>query len=90
MEVFRTAKDFDLHAHEVDRQVAAIDFGKADGVLLRGDDGFSQFLFAPIDNLDDFELGEAVVIGEFAGVNEFGTEVDQALFETLWLGDPAQ
>ena len=90
MEIFSPAKDFDLHSHKVDRQVATIDFRKADRVLLGGDDCLSQFLFAAIDHLDDFELSEAVVIGEFAGVNQFSAKMDQALFETFRLGNPAQ
>src|ERR1022692_4522737 len=89
-EVLGAADDFDFHAHEVKRQVAPVDFRKAHGVLLCGDDDFRLALFAAIDGVENFLLGEAMMIGEAFGIDEFRSEFDEALLETLVLRDAAE
>src|SRR5262249_47737997 len=69
LKVFCPTEDFDFDAHEVNGKIAPINFGKANRVLLRGDDGFGELLFAAVDDFDDFELGESMMIGEFARVH---------------------
>jgi hypothetical protein len=58
------AQDFDFHAHEINGQIAAVQLGEADGVFLGGDDDMGLAFYAAIDGVEDFLLGEAVVIGE--------------------------
>ena len=79
-----------LDAHEVDREIAPVDFRKTHGVLLRGDDDLGLTLLAPIDEVDNFLLGEPMVIGEAPIVHQLISEFDQAAFETLGLGDAAE
>ena len=90
LKVFGAAEDFDFDAHEINRQIAPIDFGKAHGVLLRGDDSFGKFFFAAIDGFDDFELGEAMVVGKLPRIYQLCAELNQAFFEALGLRDSAQ
>src|SRR5262245_16242668 len=90
LKVFRAAEDFDFDAHEINRQIAPIDFRKANGVLLRRDNRFGKFLFAAIDDFDHFELGESVVVGKFARIHQFRSELDQAFLKALWLRNSAQ
>jgi hypothetical protein len=90
LKVFGAAEDFDFDAHEVNRQIAPINLGKSNGVLLRRDNRFSKFLFAAIDAFDDFELGESMVIGEFARIDQLRAELNQAFLEALGLRNPAQ
>jgi hypothetical protein len=90
VKVLRAAEDFDFHAHEIDRQVAAVNFREAHGVLLGGDDEFRLPFLGAVDDVEDFLLGEAVVVGEPFAVDQFGAQFDQALLEALRLGDAAQ
>ena len=87
MEVIGPSKDFDFYAHEVDGEVTAVDFRKADGVFLGGDDGLGLAFLAAVNGVKDFLLGEAMVVGEAFGIDELGAEVDQALLETFGLCD---
>ena len=45
---------------------------------------------AAIDGVENFLLGEAMVVGETFRVNQFAAEFDEALLETFRLGDAAQ
>jgi len=90
VEVIGPGKDFNFDAHEVDGEVAAVDFGKADGVFLGSDDGLGLAFLAAVNGVENFLLGEAMVVGEALGIDEFGAEVDQALLETFGLGDRAE
>src|SRR5439155_6406653 len=51
---------------------------------------FSKLLFAAIDGLDDFELGEAMVISKLPRIHQCGPKLDQAFLETLGLRNSAQ
>jgi hypothetical protein len=64
LKVFGALEDFYFDAHEIDRQIAAIDFGEAHGVLLRGNDGDGLAFFAAVDRIQDFLLRKTVMIGE--------------------------
>src|ERR1035438_274635 len=90
LEVVGPAEDLDLDAHEVDRQVTAVNLGEADGVLLRGDDRLGLLLLAAVDDVEDFLLGKAVVVRELARIDQFAAELDQALLEALRLRNAAQ
>src|SRR6202000_2380136 len=71
LEVFRPADNFNLDPHEKNRQIAPVEFWKAHGVFLRGDNHFGLALFAAVDRVEDFLLRETMVIGEAFGVNQF-------------------
>lgn len=88
-EIFGAFEDFDFDAHEVDREVAAVEFGEADGVFLGGDDEVGLAFDATVDDVEDFLLSEPVVVGEAFGVDEFAAEFAEAVFETFGLGDTA-
>ena len=62
VEVPGALEDLDFDPHEVDGEVAPVDFRKADGVLLSGNDGFGLAFLAAVDGVDDFLLGETVMI----------------------------
>ena len=51
LEVAAAAEDLDFHAHEVDRQVAAVQFRKADRVFLGRDNGFGLPFLASVDGV---------------------------------------
>ena len=89
-EVARAAENLDFDAHEQNGQVASIDLGKAHGVLLRGDDYLSLPLLAAIDAVEDFLLGEAVMVGEAPAVDELGVLRDQAPPKALGKRDAAE
>src|ERR1700751_1546019 len=84
------ADDLDLDAHEVDREIAAVNFWKPHGVLLGGNDGLGLALFASIDGVDHFLLGKTMMIGKALGINQLRPEVDQALLKAVRLRDPAE
>ncbi len=90
LEVIRAAEDLDLDAHELNRQVAPVDLGEAHRVLLRGDNGVGLALLAAVDGVQDFLLGEAMVIGEPLGIDQLRAELDEALLEALRLRNAAQ
>ena len=90
VETIGAVHNFDLDAHEVNGQIAAVDFGKADGVFLSGNDGFSLAFFASVDGIKNLLLREAMVIGEAFGIDEFCPNADEVLLEALRLSDAAQ
>src|SRR5262245_4076085 len=63
-EVIGAADDLDFDAHEINWQIAPIDFGKADGVFLRGDDRLGLAFFSAVDGVEHFLLGKAVMVRE--------------------------
>src|ERR1051326_6830967 len=64
LEVIRSGNDFNFDAHEKNRQITAVDFREAHGVLLRGDDHFRLPLLAAIDGVQHLLLAEPVMIRE--------------------------
>ena len=46
LKVVGAADDLDFDAHEINRQVSPVNFGKTHGVFLRGDDGGGLALLA--------------------------------------------
>ncbi len=90
LKILGAAEDADLDAHEAEGEVAAVDFGETDRVFLGCEDDVGLALFAAVDGVEDFLLGEAVVIGEAFGVDEVGSEVGEGLFEAFRLGDTAE
>jgi len=90
LEAFGAGDDLDLDAHEVDGDVAAIELGEPDGVLLRGDEHGGAALLGPVDGVQDLLLVEAMVVGEAPGEDDLGSEFDELGFEALGLGDAAQ
>src|SRR5208283_6067101 len=90
LKVVRAADDLDFDAHEINRQVAPVEFREADGVLLRGDDGVGLAFLAAVDGVEDFLLREAVMIGKAFGINEFRAKFDEAVLETFRLRDAAE
>src|SRR5207247_1207279 len=89
-EVVGAAQDFDFNAHEVNRQIAAVNLRKPYGILLRRDNHLGLPLLAAVDGIDNFLLAETMVIGKALRVNQFAAEVHQAALEALRLGDAAQ
>ena len=87
IEVLGAAQDFYFDAHEIDGEVAAVNFRETDGVFLGGDDDLGLAFFAAVDDVEDFLLGETVVIGETLGINQFGAELDEALLKAFRLGE---
>src|SRR5260221_9294213 len=57
VEVLGTRHDLNFHSHEINRQIAPVNFREADGVLLRGDDGGGLTFLASIDSVQDLLLG---------------------------------
>ena len=90
MEILGAGENTDFDAHEVNGQIAAVEFRESDGVFLGGDDALGLSFLAAVDGVEDFLLGVTVMIGEAFGVNELGAEVDEAGFEALGLGDAAE
>src|SRR5690349_21125247 len=90
LKILRPAQDLDLHPHEVDRQIPAIELGKADRVFLSSQDDLGLPLLAAVDDVQDFLLREAVVVRKALGVDQLASEVDEALLKTLRLRNPAQ
>ena len=90
VKVFGPAEDFDFHAHEIDGQVAPVDFREAHGVLLSGDDGVRLAFFAAVDDVQHLLLAEPVMVGEAFGIDQLTAEFDEASFEALRLGDAAE
>jgi len=74
---------FDFHPHEINGQIAPVNFGETDGVLLGGDNDLGLALFAAVDDVEDFLLGETVVIGEPLGIDQFGAQLEEALLEAF-------
>ena len=83
LKVFRAFKDSDFDAHEVDGQIPTIDLWKPDGVLLGGDNHVRLPRFATVDGVENFLLGEPVVINKPFRINEITSKGDQALLETF-------
>jgi hypothetical protein len=81
LEVRRATEDFDFHAHKKHRQIPAIDLGEPNGIFLGGDDGLGLALFAPVDDVENFLLGEPVVIGKPLGINQLRADLDKARTE---------
>ena len=57
-------QDFDFDAHEINREVAPINFREAHGVFLRRDDRLCLAFFGAIDRIDNFLLREAMMVGK--------------------------
>src|SRR5688572_26382926 len=87
LEVLGAGQDFDFHAHEIDGEIAPVDFGKADRVFLGGDDGQGLALSAAVDGVQDFLLRKAMVVGKSLAVDQFSAEAGQAFLEALRLGN---
>jgi hypothetical protein len=64
LKVAGAADDFYFDADEINRQIAPVNFRETHGVLLRGDDDFGLPLFCAIDDVQNFLLREAVMVGE--------------------------
>src|SRR3954463_2542897 len=77
VEVGGAFEDFDFDAHEENAEVASIQFGETDRVFLSRDDQVGLAFLAAVDDVENFLLRKAVMIGEAFGVNEFATEPDQ-------------
>src|SRR5439155_172040 len=90
VKVFGATENFDLDAHEVDGQIAPVEFRETDRVFLRGDNRVRLALFAAVDDVQHFLLAEPVMISEALGIDQFAGEFDQALLETFRLGNAAE
>jgi hypothetical protein len=90
MEVLGPGDDLDLDPHEIDGEIASIELGKADRILLGGDEDFRHSLFRTIDGVEQFLLGKAVMIREPLGVDQLAAKLPQALLEAFRLGDAAE
>src|SRR5947207_3875022 len=90
LEIFGARQDFDFDAHEIDWQIAPIDFRKTHGILLRGDNCNSLALFAAVYGVEDLLLAEAMMVGVALRVNQFGALIHQALLEAFRLRDAAE
>ena len=83
LKILRALKDADFNAHEVDGQIPTIDLWEPDGVLLGGDNHVRLPRFATVDGVENFLLGEPVVINKPFRINEITSKGDQALLETF-------
>src|SRR4051812_5426845 len=72
LEIVGTAQDFNLNAHEENREIAAIDFRESDRVLLSGDNGLRLAFFAAVNRVKDLLLRKPMVVGEPLGIDEIG------------------
>src|SRR6185503_2128288 len=90
LEVFGAFKNFDFDTHEIDRQVAPIDFRKTHGVLLRGDDAERLALLAAVHHVEHFLLGKPVMIGKALGIHQLGPQLHKAALETFRLRNAAE
>src|SRR5438477_9433725 len=89
VKIFRAAQNFNFYPHEVNWEVAPINFWKAHRVFLRGQDGAGLALFAAVDHVEHFLLGETMMIGKTLGIDQLSALLDQTFFKTLRLGNPA-
>jgi hypothetical protein len=80
VKVLGTRDDLDLDTHEEEGEVASVQFGKPDGVLLRGDDESAMRFLLRLMALRT-SCCEPVVIGEAFGVNQFAAEFAESLLE---------
>jgi hypothetical protein len=64
LKVIGAADYLDFDAHEINRQVAPVNFGESHGILLRGDDGVGLAFFGAVDDVEYFLLREAVMVGK--------------------------
>ena len=83
LKVLRALEDANFNAHEIDGQISAIDLRKPDGILLGGDYHVRLPRFATVDGVENFLLGEPVVINKPFRINEITSKGDQALLETF-------
>src|SRR5204862_7721689 len=90
IKILGAAQDFDFDAHEIDGQVAPVDFWETDGVLLRGDDGLRLAFFAAVDDDQHLLLAEAVMVGKTFGINEIAAERNEAALKAFRLGNAAE
>ena len=51
MEVVRAGENFDFDTHEINRQIAPVDFRKAHRIFLCGDDRERLAFFAAVDGV---------------------------------------
>ena len=71
----------DFHPHKIDGKVSPVNFWKPNSILLRGDNEVRQPGFTAIDYIQDFLLGEAVMIHKPLGVNEISAQRNQAFLK---------
>src|SRR6266404_4868604 len=90
LEIIRSIQDFDLNAHEIDRQIAPIDLWKTHGVFLGGNDVLGLALFTSIDGVEHFLLRKTMMICEALGINQFRPKLHQTLFEALRLSNTTE
>src|ERR1051326_1615638 len=90
IEIFGAAQNFNFYPHEVNRQIAAVNLGKAHRVFLGSNNGGGLALLAPVDRVQDLLLSEAVVIGKAFSIDQFRSLPHQALFKAFRLGDATQ
>src|SRR6185503_7092038 len=83
LEVFCASHNFDFDAHEVDRQVAAIQFRETNGILLCRDNHFGLAFLTAVNDIKNFLLLEAMMICKALPVNQIGTELHEALLKAL-------
>ena len=88
--VVLTSENFDFDAQEPNGDIAEEETGVADGVFFGGDDPFDIAFEAALVKGRDFAVGEAVVIREAFGKEEFGTEFDERVFESFGNSDARQ
>jgi len=90
IKVLGSADNLDLHAHEIDGQVAPIQLGKTYGILLGGYDDFRLAFLGTIDGIEQFLLGKPVVIGKSLGINQICAHLNEAILKTLGLCNAAE
>ena len=89
LKIVCAAQDLYLNTHEINGQVASIDFGKAYCIFLGGNNQLGLSFLAPIDGIDNFLLRKPMMISEALGINQFGALLNQALLKTFGLSDAA-
>jgi hypothetical protein len=72
-EIFGATQNFNFHPHEINRQVPSVQFGESDRIFLSGEDDFSLADFAAVDDIENLLLGEAVMVCEAFGIDNFRT-----------------
>lgn len=87
MKILYAAQQFDFHPQEINRNIHPLDFGQAHGVLFGGDDGAGAMVAGLVDQVNNFLLGVAVMVGETLAIFEPAALPPDFVFKTFGDGD---
>src|SRR6266404_1860265 len=90
LKVACAAQNLYFNSHEINWQIASIDFWKAHRILLSRNDCFRLPLLAAINSVENLLLGKAMMIGKALGIDQLTSQLNQALLEAFRLRNSAE